>query len=174
MDACAAGPGAEPVEWIDDDGRVLGIVSRARMRRENLLHRSVAIVVVSTDGRLLVQRRADTKDLHPGWWDIGAGGVVGVGEPDDVAAARELAEELGVHDVELTPIGHGRFDDARSSERAQVFLAVSDGPFEFADGEVAEVRFVTSDELRALMAAVPFLPACEAMLLPMIAGFVPG
>lgn len=171
MDPLAADPGDEPVEWIDDDGRVVGIVSRARMRRENLRHRSVTVVVLSTDGRVLVQRRAETKDLLPGYWDIGAGGVVGVGESDAEAAVRELAEELGVTDIQLTPLGRGSFDGDRSREMTHVYLAVSDGPFEFVDDEVAEARFVTHDELRSLMATEPFLPACEAMILPMVTRF---
>ena len=164
----------EPVEWIDPNGSVIDVVDRARMRRENLRHRSVTVVVMSTDGRVLVQRRADTKDLHPGWWDIGAGGVVGVGESDDAAAVRELAEELGVHDVELAPLGNAAFEDESSKERSRVYVAVTDGPFEFADGEVAEVRFVTNDELRSMLATVPFLPACEAAILPLVSGFQPG
>lgn len=165
---------AEPVEWIDRDGRVIGVVTRGRMRRENLRHRSVTVVVMSSDGRVLVQRRADTKDLHPGWWDIGAGGVVGVGESDDEAAARELAEELGVHDVELTPLGEMAFEDEHSKERSRVYLAVTDGPFDFADGEVAAVRFVTNGELRTMLDTVPFLPACEAAILPLVARLEPS
>ena len=164
----------ERVEWIDEHGDVIDVVTRDRMRRENLRHRSVTVVVKSTDGRVLVQRRSDTKDLHPGWWDIGAGGVVGVGESDDAAAVRELAEELGVRDVELTPLGDAAFEDEHSRERSRVYLAVSDGPFEFADGEVAAVRFVTSDELRSMLATVPFLPACEAAILPLVSGFEPS
>lgn len=84
-------------EVIDD------VVPRWRMRAENLRHRSTAIVVLSTDGRLLVHRRADTKDLLPGWWDVCAGGVVTFGETYDESAARELAEELGVVGVTLQP-----------------------------------------------------------------------
>lgn len=119
------------------------------------------------------KRRSPTKDLLPGFWDIGAGGVVGVGETDDEAAVRELVEELGISGVELTPLGRGSFEDDRSREDACVYRVVSDGPFEFVDGEVAEIRFVTRGELEALMATEPFAPACAAMILPMIAGFGP-
>jgi isopentenyldiphosphate isomerase len=50
----------EPVEVVDEDDRVLGVVPRARMRRENLRHRAVFVAVYATDGRLLVHRRAET------------------------------------------------------------------------------------------------------------------
>jgi 8-oxo-dGTP pyrophosphatase MutT (NUDIX family) len=144
------------------------------MRRENLRHRSAAIVVLSTDGRLLIHRRADSKDLHPGWWDVCAGGVVGVGESYEQAARRELAEEIGVVDVPLEPLGTGRFEDDHSRELSELYLAISDGPFDFADGEVAEARFVTPAELRDLMGHERFLPSCGAMVLPLVAGFEPA
>ena len=100
MDDPPATP-VELVEHVDLRGRVIEVVTRSRMRAENLRHRSVAIIVTGSDGRLLVHRRADDKDLYPGWWDIAAGGVVGAGEDHDSAAARELAEELGVTGVAL-------------------------------------------------------------------------
>lgn len=171
MTSSAADAGSEPVEWVDDAGRVVAVVSRSRMRRENLRHRSAAVVVMSTDGRLLVHRRADGKDLRPGWWDVCAGGVLDVGESYLDGARRELAEELGVTDVDIRRLGEGRYDDVDSSEVSEIFLAVTDGPFEFADGEVAEARFVTADELAALMVTEPFLPTCRALVLPMVPGF---
>ena len=51
--------GEEQVEHVDPDGEVVEIVSRRRMRAENLRHRSVAIVVTNRNGDLLVHRRAD-------------------------------------------------------------------------------------------------------------------
>lgn len=155
--------GDERVEWVDVDGRVLDVVTRRRMRAENLRHRSVGIVVTTTDGRLLVHRRADTKDLRPGWWDVMAGGVVGVGESDDAAATRELAEELGIV-AALEPLGVGRWDDVDSREICHLYRAVHDGPYHFADGEVAEARLVTPAELAPLLRVERFLPGSLAML----------
>lgn len=174
MKPSAGDPGDELVGWVDEEDRVLGVVSRSRMRRENLRHRSAAVVVLSSDRRLLVHRRSDTKDLRPGWWDVCAGGVVGVGESYLDAAIRELVEEVGVTDVPLQPLGVGRFDADDSREISHLFIAISDGPFEFADGEVAEARLVTRAELRTLMATEPFLPTCDAMILPLVRGFEPG
>ena len=174
MEPPAAEPGDELVEWVDERDRVIEVVTRSRMQRVHRFRRSAAVVVRSRDGRLLVHRRAATKDLRPGWWDVCAGGVVGVGESFLEAATRELAEELGVTDIELEPLGVGRFDDVDSREISHLFVATTDGPFEFADGEVAEARLVTRDELTVLMDQEPFLPTCDAMILPLVAGFEPG
>ena len=148
----------EMVDWIDDADRVIGVVTRRRMRAEALLHRSVGIHVWSSDGRILVHRRSNTKDLHPGWWDVGAGGVVGAGETYEVAAVRELGEELGIRDVPLTWFGSGRFDSAAFCTIAHFYRTVSDGPFRFDDGEITECRFVTLDALAEMVAELSFMP----------------
>ena len=135
------------VEHLDADGTVIEVVTRARMRAENLLHRSVAIIVRSTDGRLLVHRRADHKDVYPGWWDLAAGGVVAAGEPSDLAAERELAEEVGVAGVALEFVAERRFEDEHAREICRAYRVTHDGPFRFDDGEVAEARLVDVHEL---------------------------
>ena len=162
--------GDEPVEWVDDDDVVIAVVPRSWMREQNLLHRSVAVIVTTGDGRLVVQRRADDKDLFPGWWDIGAGGVVTAGEDRSVAARRELAEELG---VDATPefVTVGRHDDEHAREICWIYRTVCDGPFRPVDGEATEIRAVDPDEFVRLRSSVDFLPGSVALLLPHVAGF---
>lgn len=161
-------PGEELVEHIDTDGTVIEVVTRRRMRSENLRHRSVAIIVQSTDGRLLVHRRADDKDVYPGYWDLAAGGVVAAGEPSDLAAERELAEELGISGALLEFVADGSFEDDCAREQCRVYRTVHDGPYRFDDGEVSEARLVDAAELAALIDTHPFLPGSVAMLLPLI------
>jgi isopentenyldiphosphate isomerase len=144
------------------------------MRAENLLHRSVAVVVTSSDGRLLVHRRAEHKDVFPGWWDLAAGGVVGVGESYEQAAHRELAEELGIAGADLAFVTIARHDDEHARELCHVFRVVHDGPFTFDDGEITETRFVTPAELAELVSMVPFLPGSLRMIAPRIDGFTPA
>ena len=158
----------ELVDHVDDDDNVVGVVTRAEMRSRRLLHRAVSIAVFSSDGRLLVHRRADTKDVWPGQWDMAAGGVVSAGESYERAAERELAEELGVRvDVAaMHSLGSARFDDESVSLLGRGFWCVHDGPFEFTDGEISEVRWVTRSELRDLRKRECFVPDNVALLLP--------
>ena len=86
-----------PVEHVDLNGRVLEIVPRSRMRRENLRHRSAVVIVTNNRGELLVHRRADDKDLFPGWWDLAAGGVVGVAESYTDSGGTRAARGAGRH-----------------------------------------------------------------------------
>ena len=160
--------GDELVDVVDEHDVVQRVASRGEMRRHRLLHRAVSIAVFGTDGRLLVHRRASTKDIWPSFWDIAAGGVVAAGETYAAAAERELAEELGVVGVPLQHIGSGRYTDAAVDEIAHCYRCVCDGPFVFADGEVDEVRWVDWLELSTLMASASFTPDSVALLLPRI------
>ncbi|MFB9376471.1 NUDIX domain-containing protein [Kineococcus gynurae] len=106
-----AGAGAELVPVLDPRAPVragavvVDVQPRARVRAGNLPHAATAVLLRDGAGRVAVHRRTTTKDVYPGAHDAVAGGVVCAGEDPDAAAARELAEELGVGaGVLLTPL----------------------------------------------------------------------
>jgi 8-oxo-dGTP pyrophosphatase MutT (NUDIX family) len=158
----------ELVDVVDPDDRVIDTVSRSMMRRDRLRHRVTFVVVRASDGRVLVHRRSDDKDLWPGRWDLAVGGVVRAGEGYDDAAARELAEEIGVVGSRLSRLGPGRYEDGDVRLLAMLYEVTSDGPFTFADGEVVEARFVTVGELGGLVDHQPFVPDSVALLMPLL------
>ncbi|WP_106318243.1 NUDIX domain-containing protein [Actinoplanes italicus] len=89
----------ELVERVDEQDRVLGVVSRDEVIRRGWLHRVATTVCRDENGRYLVCRRADGLSRFPGHYEVSFGGAVAVGESYQAAAAREVAEELGVHPV---------------------------------------------------------------------------
>ena len=115
--------GMELVDIVDDDDRVVATVTRAEMRANRLQHRAVSIAVLSSDGRLLVHRRADTKDLWPGMWDLAAGGVVAAGETYAQAARRELETTADTLDVIATRCGFGTAETLRRSFHRRLGVA---------------------------------------------------
>lgn len=149
----AGGEGAnaadELVEWIDPDGHVLQAVTRAEMRAGRLRHRAVFIAVVDRAGRVVVHQRAAWKDVWPSAWDLAFGGVVAAGETWEAAAARELAEEAGLHEVVLAPLGDRfAYDDDAVSLLGRAYLAVTDAAVRPSDGEVVAVDRVPIGRLR--------------------------
>jgi isopentenyldiphosphate isomerase len=162
------GTTSELVDLVDDDDQVIGTVTRAEMRSKRLLHRAVFIAVVATDGRVLIHRRADTKDVWPGMWDLAAGGVVTAGETYESAARRELGEELGVNEAKIVHLGDGRFSDNSVTLLGRCFRATHDGPFRFTDGEITEVEWIDRAELDRLVATRPFVPDSVALILPLL------
>lgn len=165
------GPGGELVEVVDDDDRVLAVVTRAEMRARRLQHRAVFIAVVDADDRVLVHRRSEHKDLWPGWWDLAVGGVVAAGEAYDAAAGRELHEEVGLRGVP-EPVGGGRYVDDEVALVGRCYLLRYD-PQEHGvptplDGEVVELEWVGLDRLADVVAERRFLPDSVALLWPVL------
>ncbi len=161
-------PTNELVEEVDRDGHVLRVVGRSMMRAERLRHRSVFIAIVSSAGQLLVHQRSPFKDINPSYWDIACGGVVSAGEDWETAAARELAEEVGVHGVALVDLGGEVYDDVISLQVARCYLVHTDGPFNFADGEVIQAHFAGSSEVAEIIASESVCADSVALILPRI------
>jgi isopentenyldiphosphate isomerase len=157
------GEQSELVDVVDDDDRVVAVVTRAEMRTRHLQHRCVFVVVRRSDGRLLVHQRSPTKDIWPSAWDIGAGGVVTSGEAWEVAAERELAEELGIVGAELRFVRAARYADDELTELARIYTTIWDGPIAFVDGEVTAAVWLTPDELAGLQRVEQFCPDTLAL-----------
>lgn len=169
MTPTTANPGNSPqemVEEVDPAGNVVRLVSRATMRAESLWHRSVFIAVVSNDGQLLVHKRAETKDVWPGSWDVCVGGVLAPGEDAESGALRELREELGLEGVQVESLGTGVYADDEVRLVAACFLCRTDGPFHFADGEIVEAHWAPPAEIHVWLGAKHFLPDSVALVLP--------
>ena len=162
---------SEWVDVVDADDRVVRTVPRSEMRRDRLRHRAVFVAVLDGTGRVLVHRRSESKDVWPGWLDIAVGGVVTSGETYEQAVRRELAEEIGVSDIEPIAVDGGRiqvYDDAEVSLVGRCYVVTSSGPFVFADGEVSDAWWVTRDEFEELKREERFLPDSLALLLPLL------
>jgi isopentenyldiphosphate isomerase len=136
-----ANPGQELVDVIDEQGRVVGAVTRAEMRGKRLLHRCVYILVFNPREELFVHLRTPTKDVYPSHWDVTVGGVLRAGEWFDDGARREMAEELGVQ-VALEGLFPFRYEDAASRVQAMVYKAVHEGPFRLQTEEIVRGEFV--------------------------------
>ena len=138
----------ELVDLVDEDDVVVEVVTRAEMRARGAAarHRAVYVAVTTSAGKLVVHRRADWKDVYPGYWDLCFGGVLGAGEAWDDAARRELLEEAGV-DAVPTLVGVHAWAAPDVQLNARVYRTTHDGPFTCPDGEVVEVATVPLGDL---------------------------
>jgi isopentenyldiphosphate isomerase len=142
-------PADELVAIVDENNHVTGAVTRREMRAKGLPHRASYIAIFNSRGELHVQRRTMTKDVYPGLFDPVAGGVVQAGESYEESAERELAEEMGIQGVELTPQFDFYFADGAGKVCGRLFRCLWDGPVVPQPEEVVEVVMMTPDEILA-------------------------
>ncbi|MBI4036302.1 NUDIX domain-containing protein [Candidatus Daviesbacteria bacterium] len=84
------------VDWIDENGNLLGVVTRSRAHLKGLLHRLSVIYLLNNKKQILIQVRA--KDSK---WDHSVGGHVDAGEDHKESAVREMEEELGIKNLKI-------------------------------------------------------------------------
>ena len=150
----------EQLAVVDRSGNVVGAAPRSVVRRDNLPHLVVAVLLRDPAGRVYVHRRTDTKDVFPGLHDCFAAGGVQAGEAPADAARRELAEELGASGVELEAVATGWYEDGSTRHVWHSYLATYDGEVVHQAEEVAWGTWMAVDDLRAHLAdpTWPFVP----------------
>lgn len=156
----------EIFDLIDTGDRVIGRVRRGDAHRDpRLLHRSVQVLIFDAQGRLLLQRRSQTKDLFPGYYCASASGHVASGDDYEATAVREVEEELGVR-LRLTYLGKAVVASSCETEMTALFLARGDGPFHFHPVETDGGDFLPLAQVYAARAdgSLPFTPALVAAL----------
>jgi 16S rRNA (adenine1518-N6/adenine1519-N6)-dimethyltransferase len=145
---------AERFPVVDDQDRLLGDALRAEVHGNNLRHRAVHILVFNNSGELFLQKRSRWKDRHPRLWDSSAAGHVDAGEDYDVAANRELREELGVS-AELTRVVKLPASEKTGQEFIWLYQARHDGPFELARAEIESGEFFPTEVVSGWVKARP-------------------
>ena len=155
---------AEQVAWVDREDRLLGSLPRAELRERGEIGRGTFILLFNSSGELCVHQRTMSKALYPGYWDVAAGGMVGVDETYAESAARELYEELGVSGVPLTAHERFYFDCPANHLWCAVFSAVWDGPLHVQPEEVQQACFMPVAQALRLSQTQPYCPDSLAAL----------
>lgn len=108
----------ELLEVFDAEGRPTGVAkTRALVHRDGDWHLAFFCWILRNDDEdVVLQRRADSKDVWPGRFDASAAGHVRFGETA-AEAAREIEEELGlrVDTRELRPLMRHRQEHLHDS-----------------------------------------------------------
>jgi len=152
----------EYLEVVDDEGRVTGLAPRSRCHRDpSLPHRAVHVLVFNGRGELFLQKRSPQKDIQPGKWDTSVGGHLAPGESYEVAAIREMAEELGIRGVRLEHLYDYTWRTDRETELIRTYRCTYDGPITPNPEEIAEGRFWSLMEIEEALGTGLFTPNFE-------------
>lgn len=142
----------EMLELVDHQGNVTGLASRSEVHRDPaLLHKVVHVLVFNCAGELLLQKRANNKDVAPGKWDTSVGGHVNPGEDLREAALREMEEELGITGCDISFLYSHLFSNSRESELVSTFSCVYDGVVRFNTGEIDAVEYWGLEKIKCHM-----------------------
>lgn len=122
-------------------------------------HLVIHVCIFNSKGEMLIQQRQTFKEGWPNLWDITVGGSALAGEDSQMAAHRELYEELGI-DVDFQGMRpnltinfrHG-FDDIYILEK-DVDLSTLRLQYE----EVQDARWASREEILKLIERNAFLP----------------
>ncbi len=161
-------PDAEIVQIVDEDDREIGVMARRLMREQRLIHRASYILVFNRAEELFVQKRTQTKDIYPGYWDVAAGGVVLAGESYEESARRELTEELGVS-AKLKFLFDQYYEDEGNRVWGRIFTCHHDGPFSLQPEEVEYGRFMSPATALDYSKSEPFTPDGIVLLKKLLA-----
>jgi isopentenyldiphosphate isomerase len=151
----------EIFELVDEQGAVIGTAPRSQCHSNpSLLHQAVHVMVFTSGGELVLQRRSPLKDVQPDKWDSSVGGHMQPGETPLAAARREMLEELSIS-PSLTQLYSYLWRTARESELIYTFHAVDDGPYTAQPEEVEELRCWSAAEIEAALGSGVFTPNFE-------------
>ncbi len=154
-DPLAAQRDDEIFDVVNDRDEVVGQATRAEVHKRRLIHRAVHVLVFGADGRVFLQQRSRLKDTSPGLWNSSCSGHLDTSESYDVAAVRELKEEIGLMVTPLTRLTRVlKLEPCRETgwEFAWIYTAHGDGPFTLHPAEVERGEWRTVDEVTRAIA----------------------
>lgn len=151
--------GAEQVVLVDPADQEIGTLEKLEAHQKGLLHRAFSVFLFRSDGRVLLQQRAEGKYHSGGLWSNACCGHPRPGEPVTTAAIRRTHEELGVacalqaqgSFLYRAVVGAGLVEH----ELDHVFVGQLDVEPMPDPGEIMDHRWVLPAELEQLLQAHP-------------------
>ncbi|GAB1471144.1 hypothetical protein MASR2M66_20220 [Chloroflexota bacterium] len=141
----------ELLDIVNNMDEVTGQAMRSAVHQQGLQHRGVHVFLFNERGEMLIQKRSADRANSPSLLDCSVSEHVQAGESYLEAAMRGLKEELGVEEIELALRGKIRMEygvnDNEISEIYEGWLAGKQVKFDPV--EIAEVKFMSLDEIRA-------------------------
>ena len=142
------------LDIVDDKDNIIGQSSRDEIHKNNLIHRSVHILVFNSMSDLFLQKRSMAKDENPGLWDTSAAGHVALGEDYHICAIRELEEELGIS-ANIREIMRLPAQLKTNWEHVRLYKCITNMPININYQEISEGRYFTVSKISQFIKSNP-------------------
>ena len=137
----------ELIDILSPEGSFTGKTAlKSEAHKKGWFHATVHIWLFTSDKKILLQKRALTKKVFPGLWDISVAGHVGAGEEILTSAKREVFEEIGLEldEKDLIKIGTrihqvSHKNGIQDNEHHHVFIAQLKVPVSTLKIQIEEV-----------------------------------
>jgi len=141
----------ELLDIVSDTDEVTGQAMRSTVHQQGLWHRGVHVFLFNEQGEMLIQKRSAERANSPSLLDCSVSEHVKAGESYLEAAVRGLKEEMGVESIELSLRGKIQMNyGVNDNEISEIYEGSLNGTqVKFDPGEIAEVKFMSLDDIRA-------------------------
>ena len=151
----------EKVVLVNDKDEILGLMEKMQAHENGILHRAFSVFLFNSKGEMLLQKRASQKYNSPNQWTNACCSHPRIDETYLEAAKRRLNEELGInceleekfHFVYKADVGQNLWEH----ELDHVFVGNYDSEIQLNTEEVAEVRYISMEDLDQEMKQNPEL-----------------
>jgi len=122
---------------------------------------------LNNQGSILLQLRAENKQIQPGKWDTSVGGHIQAGESVSAALQRETLEELGIDISKFSKIQQPTFlynyimESEVEREYVYTYLLKYSGSFDFQKEEINQIKFWSIPEIEQNLNSGIFTPNFE-------------
>ena len=160
------------IEVVDELGNTIGEIEKVSAHENGgVWHRAISVFLFDTEGRMLIQKRAQSKYHFGGLWANSCCSHPSTSETPIEAAQRAMRVELGVI-APIREIGVVRYEalDASSGlterEHDHVMVGQFDGAVLPNEDEVSETRWIEIAHLRQDIQLSPaeFVPWLKVIL----------
>lgn len=156
----------EIIDIIDEDGNIIGSKLKNQVHRDGDWHRGAHAWIIN-DKKIMLQKRASSKEFFPDCFDVSCAGHVKSGEDYIDAIVRELKEELDISadKEELSNLGERKQvsiikeKNLISREIIRIFLLEISSleQIKLDKNDISEIRFFGIEEIRKLILEKPEL-----------------
>ena len=148
----------EKIYTLNENGDISNLEDRQLVHNNGILHYAIQCWVINEERKILIQRRAATKEKSAGKWDVLFGGhCTETNDQKNILidnVIKEGDEELGlqIKKNDIIKLGEFRYtsQENKNKEMLGVFLihVNNNQSFIFKDGEVSEVMWTDLASLK--------------------------